>query len=156
EVNGFEVLATAELIGNPLARFARVIEIKHRSDGVYAQAVNVEALAPEERVGEEEIDDFVAAIIEDQGAPVLVGAFAWILVLEEGGAVEASQRPVVAWEVSGHPVHYHTQARFVEGVDQKLEILRRAVAAGGRIKAGHLIAPRRIKRMFGHGHEFDV
>src|SRR5205807_6561968 len=99
ELNGLEVFAATVLIGNPLARLARIIEIEHRGDGVHAQAVNVEALAPEQGIGEQKIDDFVAAIIEDQRTPVLVLAFARVLMLEESGPVETGQRPIIARKV---------------------------------------------------------
>ena len=61
EIDGLQVLAPAVLVGNPFAFLARVIEVKHRGDGIDAQAVDVEAVAPEQRVGDEEIADFVPA-----------------------------------------------------------------------------------------------
>src|SRR5258708_217491 len=45
--DGGEILASAELIGNPLAGFAGVVEVKHRGYGVYAQAVDVVLVEPE-------------------------------------------------------------------------------------------------------------
>src|SRR3981081_4183939 len=33
KVDGFEVLASTELVGNPFPMLARVVEIEHRSDG---------------------------------------------------------------------------------------------------------------------------
>ena len=50
--NRLEVFAPAELVGDPLARLARVIEVKHRGHGIHAQAVDVEPVAPEQRVGD--------------------------------------------------------------------------------------------------------
>ena len=41
ELDRLEVLAAAVVVGNPLARFARIVEVEHRGDGIDAQAVNV-------------------------------------------------------------------------------------------------------------------
>ena len=116
----------------------------------------MKAVAPEQRVGQEEIDHLVPAIVEDQGAPILLLPFARVFVLVERGAVEAGQRPLIAREVRRHPVNDHAHAGFVERVDQILEILGRAVAAGRRVEARHLVAPRRVIRVLGDRHEFHV
>src|ERR1700674_715216 len=47
EVDGFEVFAPTELIGNPFTLLARVVEIEHGSDGVDAKAVGVIFVQPE-------------------------------------------------------------------------------------------------------------
>ena len=154
--DGLQIFPPAELVGNPFAFLARIIEVKHRGHGVHAQAVNVKAVEPEQRVGGEKIGHFVPAKIENERAPVLMRAFARVFVLVKRGAVELRQRPFIARKMRGHPVHNHTDARLVQRVDEKLEILRRAVAAGGRVETGDLITPRRIKRVLGHGQEFDV
>src|SRR5690348_15000917 len=65
ESDGLEIFAAAELVGEPLAFLAGIIEVEHGSDGVYAEAVNVIFVEPEEGVGEEEIADFVASVIEN-------------------------------------------------------------------------------------------
>ena len=134
----------------------RIIQVEHRGHGVHPQAVHVEAVAPEQRVGQQEIHHLVPAVVEDQRAPILVRPFARVFVLVERGAVEAGQRPVVAREMRRHPVNNHPDARLVQRVDQILEVLRRAVAAGRRVKARHLVAPRRVIRVLGHRHEFHV
>ncbi len=116
----------------------------------------MEAVAPEQGVGQQEIDDLVPAVVEDQRAPVLVRAFARVCVLVKRGAVEPGQRPVVAREMRRHPVNDHADAGLVQGVDQELEIVGRAVAARRRVEAGDLVTPRRIKRVFRHRHELHV
>ena len=154
--DGLQIFPPAELVGNPFARLARVIEVNHRGHGVHPQAVNVKAVEPEQRVGGEEIGNLVPAKIENQRAPILMRAFARVFVLVKGGAVEFRQRPFIARKMRGHPVHNHPDARLVQRVDEELKILRRAVAARGRVEAGDLITPRRIKRVLGHRQEFDV
>ena len=70
EGDGFQILAPAERVGNPFAGLARIVQIEHRSDRIHAQAVNVVFAHPEQRIGEQEILHFVAAVIEDQRSPV--------------------------------------------------------------------------------------
>src|SRR5947207_13764403 len=87
----FQAFTAAKRIRNPLAFLAAVIEIKHGGDGIDAQAVQVEFAQPVERIGKQEIANFVTAIIENVSAPVGVLAFAWIFVFVERRAVESSQ-----------------------------------------------------------------
>ena len=81
EVDRLEVLAAAVAVREPLPRLAAVVEVEHRGDGVDAQAVDVELLEPVERVGDQEVPHLVAAVVEDQRAPVGMLAVARILVL---------------------------------------------------------------------------
>ena len=83
-----QMFAPAELVGNPFARLARIVEVKHRGHGVHPQAVNVKAVEPEKRVGDKEIGNLMPAKIEDQRAPILMRALARVFVLVKGGAVE--------------------------------------------------------------------
>ena len=156
ELDGLQVLAPAILVGNPLARAPRIIEVEHRGHRIDPQAVDVKAVAPEQRVGQQEVDDLVPAIVENQGAPILVRPFARVFMLVEGGAVEAGKRPVVAREMGGHPIDNDADARLMERIDEILEIVGRAIAAGRRIKARHLVAPRRVIRVLGDRHELHV
>ncbi len=77
---------------------------------------------PEQGVGEEEVADLVAAVVEDHRAPVGVLALARIFVLVEGGAVEAAEAVGVAGEVGGHPVEEHADAVLVAVVDEVHEV----------------------------------
>ncbi len=94
EFDGLQIFAAAKLVRDPFAFLARIIEVKHRGDGVHAQAVNVKTLAPEERVGDEKIGNFVPAIIEDQRAPILMRALARVFVLVKRRAVELAPAPI--------------------------------------------------------------
>ena len=62
--------------------------------------------------------DLVAAVVEDQRAPVAVLALPRIGVLVERGAVEARETVRVLREVAGHPVEDHADAGLVAGVDE--------------------------------------
>ena len=85
-----EIFAAAEFVGDPFARLAAVVEIEHRGHGIDAQAVDVIFVEPEQRVGEQEIAHFVAAVVEDQRAPVGMLALPRIGMLVEARAVERS------------------------------------------------------------------
>jgi len=101
KLDGLDVLPPTESVWDPLAFLPRIIEIQHRRDGVNAETVDVIAVEPEERVGDEEVPHLVAAVAVDEGAPVGVGALSRVVVLVEGGAVETGQTVVVAREMRG-------------------------------------------------------
>jgi hypothetical protein len=109
-----EVLAAAELVGDPLALAARVVEVEHRGDRVDADPVDVVLAQPEQRVGDEEVAHLVAPEVEHQRAPVRVRAAARVGVLVERGAVEARERELVAREVRRHPVEDHADPVLVQ------------------------------------------
>ena len=83
-------------------------------------------------------------------------ALARIGVLVEVRAVEVGQPVLVVGKVRRHPVENHADAVLVQVVHQVHEILRRAVAAGGREVAGDLVSPRAVERVLHDGHELDV
>ena len=151
-----EVLAAAVLVGDPLARLARVVEVEHRGDGVHPQAVDVVALEPEQRVGDQEVGDLAPAVVEDPRAPVGVLAQARVVVLVEVGAVEVGEAVRVLGEVRGHPVEDDADAAAVEGVHEGHEVVGRAVAAGRRVVADGLVAPGAVERVLGDRQELDV
>ena len=111
---------------------------------------------PEQRVGEQEVAHLVAAVVEDERAPVRVRAAARILVLVERGAVEPREREVVAREVRRHPVEDHAEPVLVQPVDELAQVVGRAVARRGREVAGHLVAPGAAERVRHHRHQLDV
>ncbi len=154
--NRFQILAPAEVVGNPFARLPRVIEIEHRGDRVHAQAVEVILVDPEERVREQKILHFVAAVVEDQRAPVGMRALARIGVLVEMRAVEERQAVRVAREMRGRPIENHADAFLMAAIDEVHEIFRRAEAAGDREISDGLIAPGLVERMLHDGHQLDV
>ncbi len=156
EGDRLEVLAPAELVGHPLARLARVVEVEHRGDGVHADPVGMELARPEQRVGEQEVLDLVAPVVEDERAPVGVRAAARVLVLVERRAVEASERPGVAREVRRHPVQQHADAVLVHAVDEAAEVVGRAEVRRRRVVRGHLVAPGAAERVGHHGQQLDV
>ena len=127
KLDRFQVFASAILVAQPLARFAAVVEIQHRRDRVDAQAVDMELVEPIERVGNQEVADLVAAVVEDQRAPVGMLSQPRILVLVERRAVESAQRVVVAREMRRHPVENDTDVVPVHRVDEEPKIVWRAI-----------------------------
>ena len=132
EGHGLEILVAAVLVRHPLALLARVVEVEHGGDGVHADAVRVVLAQPVEGVGQQEVAHLVAAVVEDERAPVGVRAAARVRVLIERGAVEAGQREVVAREVGRAPSRGSRRARS---------------GAGGRRTGGS----RRARRSAGSG-----
>ena len=65
KADGFQIFATAVLVGYPLAVVARIIAVNHRGHGIHAQAVEAEALDPIKCIALQEIFHFGAAEVVD-------------------------------------------------------------------------------------------
>ena len=87
---------------------------------------------PEQPVGDEEIAHLVAAVVEDERAPVGVLALARVAVFVEVRAVELGQAVRVLREMARHPVEDHADAALVAAVHEIAELVRVAEAAGRR------------------------
>jgi len=156
KVDGLEILAAAEGVGNPLAGLARVVAVQHRSHPIHPQPVAVVALEPEQGARGQEAAHLVAAVIEDQAAPVRMKTFAGIGVLVQVASIELSQPVGVGREMGWNPVEQHADAGFVEGVDQLHQLLGGPLPVAGREEAGDLVAPGTEKGMLHHRQEFHV
>ena len=156
ECHGVEVLAASVDVGSPLAGFTRVVEVEHRGHRVDAESVDMEFLAPVDRIGHEEIAHLCPAEVEDVGAPIGMLSALGIGVLVERCAVEARQRPVVLGEVGRHPVDDHTDPRLVEAVDEVAQVVRTAKARRGSEVGRDLVAPRASEGMGSDGEELHV
>ena len=156
EFDGFEVFPAAVPVRNPLAGGPAVVEVEHRGDGIDAQAVDAVAIEPEQRVGDQEIDHFGAAVIVDQRAPVEVAALQGIGVLVERGAVEIAEPMRIVGKMSGHPVEPYADPLAMAGIDERGKVFRRAEPAGRRVQAGRLIAPRSVERMLADGQKLEM
>ena len=151
-----EVLAPAELVGDPFARASRVVEVQHRRDRVYADPVDVVLAQPEQGVRDQEVADLVTTEVEHQRAPVRMLSPARIGVLVQRGAVEPDQRELVAREVRRHPVEDHADAVRVHPLDELPELVRMPVTGGGGEVPGHLVAPRAAERVVHHRQQLHV
>ena len=156
EGDGFQVLAAAMDVGDPLSRRPAVVEVEHGSDRIDPEPVDVIAVEPEQRVGGEEVGNLAAAEVIDQGVPVAVEPEPRVLVLVERRAVEARQAVRVGREVRRHPVDQHPDAGLVAAVDEAGESLRRPEARRGRKEADRLVAPGPRERMLADRQQLDV
>src|SRR5207244_12459134 len=91
ELDGFNVLLAAVAVRNPLAFAPPVIQIQHRRHGIYAQAVHVILIEPEQGVASEKTLDFTPSIVEDERTPVGVLALPGVGMLVKMGAVEVAE-----------------------------------------------------------------
>ena len=99
---------------------------------------------------------FVAAVVEDQRAPVGMLAQARIGVLVEMRAVELGQAVGVVGEVGRRPIENHAQALLMAAIHEVHEVGGRAVAAGGGEIADGLVAPGAVEGMLHDGQQLDV
>ncbi len=111
---------------------------------------------PREGAGEQETAHLVAAVIENERAPVLLLALARIGVLVQVRAVKLREGKAVAREMPRHPVQDHPDAALVQVVDKPGKILGRAVPVRRREKAGDLVAPGAVERVLGQWHGLDM
>ena len=156
EANGFGVLPTTVLIGQPFPVGTQVVAIEHRGHGIHANAIDVELLEPEHQVGDEEITNLVAAVVEDQRSPFLVFSDSGITVFIEMGAIKEGQAVGILREVARNPVDDHADAFGVTAIHEGPEFIGRSVSAGGGIPTRHLIAPGAVEGMLGDRHHLDV
>ena len=151
-----EVDAAAVAVRRPFTVAPGVVEIQHRGHRVHADAVDV--IAVEKRHGrrDEKALHLRHFIVENERAPLRVLGHACILALVEPRAVKAREPVCVLRKVRRDPVHDHADAGTVERIDKVHEVLRRAVAAGGGVVPGHLIAPGALVWVFRHGQQLHV
>src|SRR5579875_3167689 len=151
-----QVLVAAIEIRDPFAGAAAVIEIEHRGDRIHAQAVDVIAVEPEERVAEEIVPHLAPAVIVDERLPILMEALARIGVLVEMGAVEIAEPMGIRGEMPGNPVDENAKALAMGAIDEAREARRLAEAARRRVEPDGLIAPRAVEGMLGDRQQLDV
>ena len=156
EGDRLEVLAAAVLVGQPVARLARVVAVEHRGDGVDPQRVGVVLVEPEHCRGDEEALRLVAAVVEDVAVPLGVEAEPRVGVLEEVRAVEVGEPVLVAGEVRRHPVEDDPEPALVQVVDHPHQVLGRAVPPRRREVTRRLVAPRAVERVLHHRQQLDV
>jgi hypothetical protein len=73
--------SAAELVGNPLALLAGIVQIKHGSHGVHPQSVSVVLVQPVAGAADQKAAYLVASVIEDITVPVRVVALPGVGVL---------------------------------------------------------------------------
>ncbi|MCY1401592.1 hypothetical protein D9M71_167130 [compost metagenome] len=156
EVDGFQVLPPAMAVRHPLAGLARVVAVEHRGHRIDPQAVDVEMLEPVQRRRQHVAVHFGAPQVVDQRVPVLVEAFLRVAVLVQRRAVELGQAVGIGGEMRRHPIENHPEFGLVAGVDERGELVRRAIPRTRRELRQQLITPRAAERVLHDRHQFDV
>jgi len=156
ESDGLEIFVTAIFVGDPVAGLPRIVEIEHGGDRIDPKAIEVEFLKPKKRAADQEVADFVATIVIDQGAPVAMLAEPWILMLIERGSIEGGEAMGIFWEVGRHPVQNDAHPMLMAIVDEPAKIIGASEAAGGCEIPGGLITPGPVKGVLGDRQQFKM
>ncbi|MNX96276.1 hypothetical protein D3C86_1285870 [compost metagenome] len=156
EVDGLQILPPAMAVRHPLAGFARVVAVQHRGHGIDPQAIDVEMLEPVQRRRQHVAVHFSAPQVVDQRVPILVETFLRVAVLVQRRTVELGQAVGIGGEMRRHPVENHPDAGQVAGIDERGELVRRAITRTRRELRQQLITPRTAERVFHDRHQFDV
>ena len=131
-----------------------VIVIEHAGHAVKAEAVEMILVHPELDVGEQEVQNARAAVVKALAAPgrmIALAARMEELVHRAVKAVDALGG--VLNRMGMHQIQQHGQAKAVRLVDERLELVRRAVPGGRGEEVAHLIAEARVIRMLHDGHQ---
>src|SRR5690606_6520019 len=118
EAYRLQVFIAAVLIGDPLSRLARVVEVEHGGHGIDPEAVRMESFQPEQRVADEKAAYLVAYVVEDIALPVGMKSFPGIGVFVKVGSIEVIQPMGVPGAVRGPPVGDDADAFLVEAIYQ--------------------------------------
>ena len=129
------------LVGHILALIARIIQIEHRGNRIDANAVDVVNVKEKHRAGNQKTDHLGTAIVEDQRAPLGMMALHWIFMFIKTGPVKTGKAVRILGKMGRHPIHDHTDSFGMHRIDKIHQILRRAITARHRVKAGDLITP---------------
>ena len=113
-------------------------------------------MRPEVGAGDKEALHLGASEIKNAGAPVLVLPLGGIAVFIAACTVIFVKAELIFGEVRRHPIHDDADACLVQGIYQRHEIVRGAVAAAGGVIARHLIAPRAVKGVLGGGQQLHM
>ena len=116
------------------------LPVDQAADRVHAQAVKMELVEPVVGSGLQKAAHFAARVDEVAAAP-LAFAHVGVGIFVKRRAVEQRKAVTVDREVYGYKVHDCTDARVMQPVDEHFQLCGRAVARGGREKAGVLVAP---------------
>ena len=156
ELHGLQVLIAAVDVRHPLAVVLAIVQVQHGGHRIHTDSVGVILVRPEQGVGDQEIGNARPAVVVNQRAPVGVRALARVLMLIHAGPVKTSHTVGIPREMGRNPVQNHADPLAVHIVHEIHKIIRSAVTAGGRVIAGHLIAPGGVQRMLHHRHQLHM
>ena len=111
---------------------------------------------PKERIADQKAAHFMTAVIKNITVPLGLHSLARVGMLENMGAVEISETVRVSGKMGRHPIEDDPDVVLMQRVDEKHQILRRAVVGRWRKIAGDLIAPGTEERMVHQRQKFHV
>ena len=151
------ILMTIEVVGVRGEALAEaVVVVQHRGDAVKAEAVELEDLQPILTVGEEEVDDIVAPIVEAQRVPSGMITTRTFVEEERARAVIACQPfDLIAHGMAVHEVHNDLETSCVSGIDERLQFVGRTEATTGCEEARYMVAKGAIVRMLLDSHDLN-
>ena len=113
-------------------------------------------IQPEKRIADQEIFNLVAAVIENERAPVLMFPQAGIFMLKEAASVIAGQAMSVLGKMSGHPIQNHSDSGLVAAIDKIPKLVGISKPARRGVVVHHLITPGTVEGMLHHRHELNM
>ena len=109
-----------------------MVVVQHRGDSVEAEAIELEDLQPVLTVGEEEVDDVVAPVVEAQRVPSGMITTRTFVEEERARAVIACQPfDLIAYGMAVHKIHDDLETSCVSCVDERLQFVGRTETATG-------------------------
>ena len=156
--DGIVVLVAVEIVTITTEGFAQSVAIiEHRGHAVETEAIEVELFQPILAIGEEEVNDFVLAIVEAKAIPS--GMLATAARIEELAGVTAEVAQTLYFILNGvalHEVHDNGNAHGVRLVNQLLEFLGSAETTGGCKETAHVVTETAVVGMLLQGHNLET
>src|SRR5207245_1321594 len=107
-------------------------------------------------IGNQEVFDFTAAIVEDQRTPFLVLSLTCIGIFIKVRTVKVAEGSTVLGEMRRYPVQEDTDTLLVHIIHEILKVFGGTEATGRCIVASNLVAPGAIIRILGYGQDFNM
>ena len=143
-------------VGDPFSLRTAVIAIEHRCHRIHAQPVDMVFLQPVNRIGNQEVGNLGAAVVIDQGVPILMEPLLWVRMFIEMRSVKLRQPMRIGRKMPGHPVEQNAQTCLMRRIDEIAEFMWRTKTGCRRIHSHRLVAPASIEREFRHRQELDM
>ena len=154
--DSFQIFISAVFIRYPFPVAFSVIQIKHRSNCVNPQTVNMKIFYPEQCVCDQEILHLIFSIIKNLCPPVGMFPFPGIRIFISRRTVKVRKAMGISWKMSRNPVKNNPNLIFMKIIHHPGKILRCSVP-GCRSKIScHLISPGTVKGMLGNAHNLNM
>src|SRR5690606_38948294 len=111
-------------------------------------------IQPVHGITDQECPYLVSSVIEDQTLPIGVVSPSAIRMFVEVRPVKETKSVRILGKMGGYPIQNDPYPILVQGIYQKLKLLRFPESGRGRKIPGQLIAPGGIIGIFHNGHKF--